>query len=236
LNDEPDPSRRLLLVLLLWWPPPRWPPPWSRWPCSATSPTCTRRRSPAGEAGAKVTPAKPASAWAAWSRPDSFQRASGSMEARFEVTDGDAQLPWSTPASSRTCSARAGGGRHRRMQGGVFVAEEVLAKHDETYMPKEVADKMGMAHKKHDVPATAAEPADCGAAGLMGHRRCRMPAERALLPELGQVALILALLAACMQALLPLLGAQRGAGAAGWPSPAGGLCATGAGRAGLRAS
>ena len=39
-----------------------------------------------------------------------------------------------------------------RMQGGVFVAEEVLAKHDETYMPKEVADKMGAAHQKHGVP------------------------------------------------------------------------------------
>ena len=38
----------------------------------------------------------------------------------------------------------------------VFVAEEILAKHDENYMPKEVADKMGMAHKKHDVNAPAA--------------------------------------------------------------------------------
>ena len=45
-----------------------------------------------------------------------------------------------------------------RMQDGAFVAEEVLAKHDETYMPKEVADKMGLAHQKHDVqtPADAA--------------------------------------------------------------------------------
>ena len=42
-----------------------------------------------------------------------------------------------------------------RMRDGVFVAEEVLAKHDETYMPKEVADKMGAAHKKHDVKAPA---------------------------------------------------------------------------------
>ena len=32
----------------------------------------------------------------------------------------------------------------------------------------------------------------------------------AFLPELGQVALILALLAAIAQALLPMLGAQRG--------------------------
>ena len=37
------------------------------------------------------------------------------------------------------------------MKGDVFVAEQVLAKHDETYMPKEVADKMGIAHKKHGV-------------------------------------------------------------------------------------
>lgn len=39
------------------------------------------------------------------------------------------------------------------MQDGVFVAEDVLAKHDETYMPQEVADKMGKAHQKHDVQA-----------------------------------------------------------------------------------
>jgi cytochrome c-type biogenesis protein CcmE len=39
------------------------------------------------------------------------------------------------------------------MRDGVFVAEQVLAKHDETYVPKEVADKMGLAHKKHNVPA-----------------------------------------------------------------------------------
>jgi cytochrome c-type biogenesis protein CcmE len=38
---------------------------------------------------------------------------------------------------------------------GVFKADTVLAKHDETYMPKEVADKMGVAHRKHDVPAAA---------------------------------------------------------------------------------
>ena len=43
-----------------------------------------------------------------------------------------------------------------RMSDGVFVAEDVLAKHDETYMPKEVADKMGKAHVKHQVPAAPA--------------------------------------------------------------------------------
>ena len=39
------------------------------------------------------------------------------------------------------------------------MAEEVLAKHDENYMPREVADKMGEAHRKHDVAADAAPPA-----------------------------------------------------------------------------
>ena len=46
-----------------------------------------------------------------------------------------------------------------RMQEGAFVATEVLAKHDETYMPKEVADKMGAAHMKHGVQATVDVPA-----------------------------------------------------------------------------
>ena len=41
----------------------------------------------------------------------------------------------------------------------VFKADTVLAKHDETYMPKEVADKMGAAHKKHDVQPAPPEAA-----------------------------------------------------------------------------
>lgn len=42
---------------------------------------------------------------------------------------------------------------------GVFVADSVLAKHDETYMPKEVADKMGAAHRKHQVQDAPVTPA-----------------------------------------------------------------------------
>jgi cytochrome c-type biogenesis protein CcmE len=90
----------------------------------------------------------------------SFQRAPGSMEAHFRVTDGDAQLPVMydkiLPDLFREGQAVVVTGT---MRDGVFVAENVLAKHDETYMPKEVADKMGAAHKKHDVPP-AAEPAN----------------------------------------------------------------------------
>ncbi|MCF8826320.1 cytochrome c maturation protein CcmE [Xanthomonas campestris] len=82
----------------------------------------------------------------------SFRREAGSLEAHFRVTDGDAQLPVRydriLPDLFREGQAVVATGR---MQQGVFVAEDVLAKHDETYMPKEVADKMGNAHRKHQV-------------------------------------------------------------------------------------
>jgi cytochrome c-type biogenesis protein CcmE len=88
----------------------------------------------------------------------SFQRPAGSLEASFRVTDGDAQLPVSysgiLPDLFREGQAVVATGR---MENGVFVAENVLAKHDETYVPKEVADKMGLAHQKHDVQVPAAE-------------------------------------------------------------------------------
>ena len=46
------------------------------------------------------------------------------------------------PASCPTCFARsrASSPRDASAPDGVFVADSVLAKHDETYMPKEVAD------------------------------------------------------------------------------------------------
>ncbi len=82
----------------------------------------------------------------------SFQRAPGALLARFRVTDGDAQLPVSydriLPDLFREGQAVIATGR---LQDGVFVAEDVLAKHDENYMPREVADKMGAAHQKHEV-------------------------------------------------------------------------------------
>jgi cytochrome c-type biogenesis protein CcmE len=83
---------------------------------------------------------------------DSFERAPGSMEAHFVVDDGDARLPvvydGILPDLFRENQAVVATGS---MRDGVFVAEQVLAKHDENYMPKEVADKMGAAHRKHDV-------------------------------------------------------------------------------------
>jgi cytochrome c-type biogenesis protein CcmE len=89
---------------------------------------------------------------------DSFTRPPGSLEATFRVTDGDAEMPVRytgiLPDLFREKQAVVATGR---MQGNTFVAEEILAKHDETYMPKEVADKMGVAHKKHDVVTPAVD-------------------------------------------------------------------------------
>ena len=85
---------------------------------------------------------------------NSFKRDSGSLVSHFRVTDGDAQLTVMydriLPDLFREGQAVVATGT---MKDGVFVAEDVLAKHDEAYMPKEVADKMGKAHQKHDVPA-----------------------------------------------------------------------------------
>ena len=49
--------------------------------------------------------------------------------------------------------------------GGVFVAEEVLAKHDESYMPPEVADSLQTAHAQGvtAMAQAAATPAESGA-------------------------------------------------------------------------
>lgn len=87
---------------------------------------------------------------------NSFARADGSLDSQFRVTDGDAEMTvvytGILPDLFREKQAVVATGR---MQGEQFVAEQILAKHDETYMPKEVADKMGAAHKKHDVPEPA---------------------------------------------------------------------------------
>ena len=64
-------------------------------------------------------------------------------EVRFTVTDGSATLPV-TFAGIPPDLFREGQGviATGRMEAGTFVASEILAKHDERYMPKEVADAL----------------------------------------------------------------------------------------------
>ena len=115
----------------------------------------------ADDAGAKVKAGDTVFRLGGMVSANSFQRDAGSMEARFRVTDGDGELEVSytgiLPDLFREKQAVVATGR---MRGQVFIAEQVLAKHDETYVPKEVADKMGLAHKKHNVAdPSAIQPA-----------------------------------------------------------------------------
>ncbi len=73
--------------------------------------------------------------------PGSLEREPGSLEVRFVVTDNAQSIPVQYSGLLPDLF-REGQGviAHGRLTGsGVFVADEVLAKHDENYMPPEVA-------------------------------------------------------------------------------------------------
>src|SRR5262249_42830664 len=70
----------------------------------------------------------------------SVQRAAGSLEVHFVVTDLKHDVPVSyTGVLPDLFREGQGVVAHGRMSGNTFVADEVLAKHDEKYMPPEVA-------------------------------------------------------------------------------------------------
>jgi len=78
----------------------------------------------------------------------SVERKPGSLEVRFVLTDTLTPIPV-TYTGILPDLFREGQGivAHGRMNDeGVFVADEVLAKHDENYMPPEVADSIKNAH------------------------------------------------------------------------------------------
>lgn len=61
----------------------------------------------------------------------------------FTVTDGGASVPVRfTGVLPDLFAEDAGMIGTGRMEGGTFVAENILAKHDENYMPREVADSL----------------------------------------------------------------------------------------------
>ena len=73
----------------------------------------------------------------------SVRRTPGSLDVRFAVTDRVRQVPVSysgiLPDMFKEGTSIIATGK---MQGKQFIANEVLAKHDETYTPKEVQDAM----------------------------------------------------------------------------------------------
>ena len=87
----------------------------------------------------------------------SVRRREGTLMVDFAVTDRVRRVPVShegiLPDMFREGTSVIATGR---LQGGVFVADEVLAKHDEAYMPREVQQAMVASQGK---PHTT----DCGA-------------------------------------------------------------------------
>jgi cytochrome c-type biogenesis protein CcmE len=74
----------------------------------------------------------------------SFQRETGSLEARFTLTDFQNTVRVSYTGVLPDLFREGQGiiARGQMTPEGTFVAEEVLAKHDENYMPPEVADSL----------------------------------------------------------------------------------------------
>ena len=91
----------------------------------------------------------------------SIERAND-LRVRFEVTDGKSEIPV-TYQGVLPDLFREGQGvvAEGAIDGaGVFNADTILAKHDESYMPKEVADALKKSgHWKDDYPQRAEGPA-----------------------------------------------------------------------------
>ena len=88
------------------------------------------------------------------------------LRVRFEVTDGKSELPVSyqgvLPDLFREGQGVVAEGALNGA--GVFDADTILAKHDETYMPKEVADALKKTgHWQDDYAKKAALPVGAGA-------------------------------------------------------------------------
>lgn len=96
----------------------------------------------------------------------SFKREAGSMEARFQVTDMKQNVTISYSGLLPDLFREGQGiiARGRMGENGTFVAEEVLAKHDENYMPPDVAKALAKQHGK-DAPMAAPSAAPAGGEG-----------------------------------------------------------------------
>lgn len=85
----------------------------------------------------------------------SIQKTPGTLDIKFQVTDFKHTVPV-TYDKILPDLFREGQGvvAHGKLQNGVFVADEVLAKHDEKYMPPEVAKSLTDNPPPPDAPTT----------------------------------------------------------------------------------
>ena len=86
----------------------------------------------------------------------SFHRPTGSLEATFVVTDfaHDVKVRYSGVLPDLFREGQGVIARGRLGTDGNFVAEEVLAKHDENYMPPDVADTLKQQHKQRSTQSS----------------------------------------------------------------------------------
>jgi cytochrome c-type biogenesis protein CcmE len=85
----------------------------------------------------------------------SVKRETGSMEVRFVVTDfqQDVTVSYSGVLPDLFREGQGVITRGKLGSDGVFIAQEVLAKHDENYMPPQVAESLKKQHQQK-APAT----------------------------------------------------------------------------------
>ncbi|MGD2020518.1 MAG: cytochrome c maturation protein CcmE [Thiohalocapsa sp.] len=95
---------------------------------------------------------------------DTLKRQEDGLTVRFDVTDNARTVPVSYTGILPDLFGEGQGvvAKGRIGQDGVFYADEVLAKHDESYMPPEVEDTLKTAHAEGAVDA-AAEALDTAA-------------------------------------------------------------------------
>ncbi len=81
---------------------------------------------------------------------DSVIRAEDSLFTRFKITDGEAQVEvhYTGILPDLFAENEAAVVTGELDSNGIFLASEVLAKHDENYTPPEVADAMEAAHQR----------------------------------------------------------------------------------------
>ena len=95
---------------------------------------------PAEIAAGKASEGEPARLGGMVKRGSTWRTADG-VTVRFILTDGQAEIPviyrGITPDLFREGSGAVAEGR---MQGGTFIADTILAKHDERYMPPELGN------------------------------------------------------------------------------------------------
>jgi len=93
----------------------------------------------------------------------SIEREDGSLEMQFRVTDQRCEIAV-TYTGVLPDLFREGQGvvAHGKMEDDVFVADEILAKHDENYMAPEVAESLAQ-HVSEKTEESLAYEGECGA-------------------------------------------------------------------------